>query len=119
MALLVPISIQAVDLYLRRFVLRTNQRNVYECDRFYTPLVSYAELDWTYGDGRRILVMSDDSLIGVLTGEHFELIELNAEGWNHLIVWYPPKRPLIGSFEARVMTRAGVRPETVARISTY
>lgn len=117
MALLAPISLPAVEMYLLRFVVQLGRHNTLECERLYAPLVTYAEMDWTFGKTNKILVASDQPVLNVLTSDHFNLIQMNAEGLNHLVVWYPPRRRLQNIAEARIMIRAGMRSDIVCRIA--
>ena len=117
MALLAPITRDAVSMYLRRFVLRPNKHNTTVCHQLYAPLVGFCEMDWTYTDKQQIIVITDGPLLEQLTSDYFDLIKLNAEGINHLIEWYPPKRPLASTDEARTITRAGVRASLMSRFT--
>lgn len=60
-----------------------------------------------------IIVSADRPDLDQLTSAHFNLIQSNAEGWTHLMIWFPGVKPLSSSDEARMLQRAGVNLSVV------
>jgi hypothetical protein len=107
MAHIAPISVQTMELYVRRFCLRKDRRQMIYTHRKYAPLVDFADLDWAATKGSKIHVSAEAQPIERLTSAHFNLIQRDAKGLTHLFVWFPPYNRL-ESDEARLMQRAGV-----------
>lgn len=77
------------------------------CAIRYAPLIELAQLNWIVGERKSVIVQPENDPVDRLTSAHFNLIQLNAQAWTYLFLFFRPLRPYEGD-EGRIMTRAGV-----------